>query len=160
MIIQRFAAKPAAEGEINSVIAGSFFSFIPMLFGLLAVQPAAMQEGVTRLVVQDEVILRVTIEPRPMRPIEWVEHKGPKCIPAAAIQRALLQGSEQVDFVLANHVRIRAQFDENCPALDFSGGFYLQPEDERLCAHRDAIHSRMGGSCTIERFKMLVPKLP
>jgi hypothetical protein len=60
--------------------------------------------------------------------------------------------------VMANRARVRAQFDEGCPALDFYGGFYLQPEDERLCARRDAVHSRMGGSCRIERFKLLVPK--
>ena len=132
---------------------------MPLLFGLFGAQPGEVGQVVTRLIVQDEVILRVPVQPRPLVPdFEWIEKKGPKCIPAAAIQRALLQGSEQVDFVLANHVRIRAQFDENCPALDFYGGFYLQPEDERLCAHRDAIHSRIGSSCTIERFKQLVPK--
>ena len=109
--------------------------------------------------IQDEVILRVPVQPHPLLPdFEWVEKKGPKCIPAAAIQRALLSGSEQVDFILANRARIRAQFDEDCPALDFYDGFYLQPQDERLCAHRDAVHSRIGGSCTIERFKELVPK--
>jgi hypothetical protein len=80
-------------------------------------------------------------------------------VPVAAIQRALLSGSEQVDFVLYNRTRIRAQFDEDCPALDFYGGFYLQLEDDRLCAKRDAIHSRIGTSCTIGRFKQLVPKL-
>jgi hypothetical protein len=93
-----------------------------------------------------------------MPQVEWIEKKGPKCVPVAAIQRALLQGSEQVDFVMVNHARIRAQLDEDCPALDFYGGFYLQPEDDRLCAQRDAIHSRMGGSCTIEKFKQLIPK--
>jgi hypothetical protein len=132
---------------------------VPLLLGIFGAQPGEVGQVVTRLIVQDEVILRVPVQPRPLIPdFEWIEKKGPKCIPAAAIQRALLQGSEQVDFVLANHVRIRAQFDENCPALDFYGGFYLQPEDERLCAHRDAIHSRIGSSCTIERFKQLVPK--
>lgn len=133
---------------------------MPFLLGLFGAQPGAVGESVTRLIVQDEVILRVPVQPRPLLPeFEWVEKKGPKCIPAAAIQRAMLSGSEQVDFVLANHARIRAQFDEDCPALDFYGGFYLQPRDERLCAGRDAIHSRIGGSCTIERFKQLVPKL-
>ena len=132
---------------------------MPLLFGLFGAQPGSVGQVVTRLIVQDEVILRVPVQPRPLIPdFEWIEKKGPKCIQAAAIQRALLQGSEQVDFVLTNHVRIRAQFDEDCPALDFYGGFYLQPEDERLCAHRDAIHSRIGSSCTIERFKQLVPK--
>jgi hypothetical protein len=122
-------------------------------------QPGIVEQSVTRLIIQDEVILRVPVQPHPLFPdIEWIEKKGPKCIPAAAIQRALLSGSEQVDFIMANRVRIRAQFDEGCPALDFYGGFYLQPQDERVCAHRDAVHSRMGGSCTIERFKQLIPK--
>ena len=55
---------------------------------------------------------------------------------------------------------VRAHLDEDCPALDFYRGFYLQVQDDHLCAHRDAIHSRMGGSCTIDKFKQLVPKLP
>jgi len=135
------------------------WNVVPLLLGLFAVQPATVEQSVTRLIIQDEMILRVPVQPHPLFPdIEWIEKKGPKCIPAAAIQRALLSGSEQVDFVMANRVRIRAQFDEDCPALDFYGGFYLQPQDERLCAHRDAVHSRIGGSCTIERFKQLVPR--
>jgi hypothetical protein len=134
-------------------------NFVPLLLGLFAAQPATVGQSVTRLMVQEEVILRIPVQARPLLPeFEWMEKKGPKCIPAAAIQRALLSGSEQVDFVLVNHARIRAQFDEDCPALDFYGGFYLQPQDERLCAHRDAVHSRIGSSCTIERFKQLVPK--
>jgi hypothetical protein len=135
------------------------WNFVPLLLGLFAVQPATVERSVTRLIIQDEVILRVPVQPHPLFPdIEWVEKKGPRCIPAAAIQRALLSGSEQVDFVLANHARVRAQFAEGCPALDFYGGFYLQPQDDRLCAHRDAVHSRMGGSCAIEGFKQLIPK--
>ena len=137
----------------------SIFTLVPVLIGLFAAEQAGVQT-VTRLVVQDEVILRVPVGPRPIVPqIEWVERNGPKCIPAGAIRRALLSGSEQVDFVLANRQRVRAEFDEDCPALDFYGGFYLQPQDTRLCSGRDAIHSRMGGSCTIAQFKMLVPRL-
>jgi hypothetical protein len=133
---------------------------LPLLVGLLAAQPDTVGQTVTRLIVQDEVILRVPVQPRPLVPeFEWVEKKGPKCIPAAAIQRALLSGPEQVDFILVNRARIRAKFDEDCPALDFYAGFYLQSEDERVCAHRDAVHSRIGGSCRIERFKQLVPKV-
>ena len=139
---------------------GIFLSLFPVLLGFLAVQPGAVQQTVTRLVVQDEVILRVPVQPRPFVPeIDWIEHKGPKCIPAGAIRRAVLSGDGQVDFVLADRRRIRAQFDEDCPALDFYGGFYLQPQDDQLCARRDAIHSRMGGSCTIERFRQLKPQL-
>jgi hypothetical protein len=142
------------------VSAGAIWNFVPLLLGLVAAQPGSVGEAVTRLVVQDELIIRVPVQPRPLLPeIEWVEKKGPKCVPVAAIQRALLSGSEQVDFVLANRARIRAKFDEDCPALDFYGGFYLQLEDDRLCAHRDAIRSRIGTSCTIDHFKQLVPRL-
>lgn len=132
---------------------------LPLLLALFAAQPQMMEQSVTRLVIQDEVILRVPVLPRPVMPeLKWEERKGPKCIPSAAIQRALLSGSGQVDFILAGRGRIRAQLDEDCPALDFYAGFYLQPQDDRLCAGRDVIRSRMGGSCTIERFKQLVPK--
>ncbi|HZC37432.1 MAG TPA: hypothetical protein VE221_02015 [Sphingomicrobium sp.] len=139
---------------------GTILSFIPLLLGLFAAQPVAMQQSVTRLVIRDEVILRVPVEPHPLGPaIDWVERKAPKCVPVAAIRGALLSGPSQVDFILAGGARVRARFDEDCPALDFYGGFYLQPQDERLCAGRDAVHSRIGGSCTIDHFKQLVPKL-
>lgn len=134
---------------------------LPALVALFTAQPGAIPQSVTRLIMQDEVILRVPLQPRPMAPqIDWIEAKGLKCIPTAAIRRAFLSGPEQVDFVLASRNRVRAQFDEDCPALDFYGGFYLQPQDDgRLCVRRDAIHSRMGGSCTIKKFKLLIPKL-
>ena len=137
----------------------AIWNLLPLLVGLLGAQPGVVGQSVTRLIVQDEIILRIPVQPHPLMPdFQWIEKKGPKCVPVAAIQRALLSGTEQVDFILANRERIRAQFDEDCPALDFYGGFYLQVEDDRLCARRDAIHSRIGTSCTIERFKQLVPK--
>ena len=138
----------------------TLFGLLPLLLGMFAAQPAGVQT-VTRLVVQDEVILRVPVQPRPQAPrLEWVEHKGPKCIPGASIRRALLSGPERVDFVLANRARVRAEFDEDCPALDFYGGFYLTPERGQICARRDEIRNRIGGSCQIERFRVMVPTAP
>jgi hypothetical protein len=135
----------------------AILSFIPLAVGLLTAQPVAMQQTVTRLVIQDEVVLRVPVQPRPLGPpVDWVEKKAPKCVPVSVIRGALLSGPNQVDFVLAGGARLRAKFDEDCPALDFYRGFYLQPQDERLCAGRDAVHSRIGGSCTIDKFKQLV----
>jgi hypothetical protein len=157
--IQPATAKPPLNGGGLQMIPGTVLNLLPLVLGLFAAQPGIVEQSVTRLVVQDEVILRVPVLPHPLMPqFEWEERKGPKCIPAAAVQRALLSGSEQVDFILAGRGRIRAELDEDCPALDFYAGFYLQPQDQRLCAGRDAIHSRMGGSCTIARFKQLVPK--
>jgi len=129
-----------------------------MLFGILAWQPG--ETNVSRLVVQDEVILRIPVQPHSIAPqFDWLEKKGPKCIPAAAIRRLSLSGDEQVDFILSGGGRVRAKFEEDCPALDFYGGAYLQyGRDQQICAHRDAVMSRIGGSCTIERFKLLIPK--
>jgi hypothetical protein len=139
---------------------GTILDLVPLVLGLFAMQPGTVEQSVTRLVVQETVILRVPVQPRPLRPtFLWEERKGPRCLPVAAVRRALLFGSEQVDFILGNGRRVRAQLDEDCPALDFYGAFYLQTEDGRLCIGRDAIHSRGGGSCTIDRFKLLVPHL-
>src|SRR5206468_12907331 len=99
---------------------GGIWTLLPLLFGMFAGQPVGVGESVTRLVIQDEVILRVPVQPHRFMPdVDWVERKGPKCIPAAAIQRALLSNSARVDFSLSDRTRVRAHLDENCPALDF-----------------------------------------
>ena len=142
------------------VTSGAIWNLLPLLVGLFGAQPGAVGQSVSRLIIQDEVILRVPVQPHPIVPeFEWIEKKGPKCIPAATIRRGMLSGAEQVDLILAGGSRVRARFDENCPALDFYGGFYLQyGRDQQICARREAVMSRMGRSCTIERFKLLVPK--
>ena len=149
----------AGNGGRLQMIPGTVLSFVPLLLGLFAAQPNVVQQSVTRLIVQDEIILRVPIQPRPLVPrFDWVEHKGPKCIDTGIIRGALLSNVQQVDFIIQGPRRIRAELDEDCPALDFYGGFYLQPQDQRLCAVRDSIHSRMCGRCTIQAFNQLIPK--
>ena len=82
-----------------------------MLLGLVAAQPRALEQGVSRLIVQDELILRVPVAPRPMGPpIVWQESKGPRCIPTSAIRAAMLSNDpQQVDFLLVNRARVRAK---------------------------------------------------
>lgn len=130
----------------------------PTLFGFGA-QSAQQGEVVRRVIVQNQVIFRIPIRPRTVMPIEWEEHKGPKCVPAAAIAGALLSGPSSIDFVLRNRSRVRAKMDSNCQALDYYGQFYLQPEDGMVCAKRETIRSRIGGTCRIDKFKTLKPKL-
>lgn len=128
-------------------------SFLPAWFG---VAMFAQSDEVRTLVVQQEVIMRVPVRPAP--PIAWDEEKGPKCIPARSIRAAMISGRNQVDFLFFNRSRMRARLSEDCLALDFYNGFYLTPEDGQVCAKRDGVHSRIGGSCRIERFRRLVPK--
>lgn len=136
----------------------ALISLFPALLGLLS-DPPREQEVVRRMVIRDELILRIPVRPRASPAIEWVEKKGPKCVDANRIAGASLSGPSSIDFVLRNRQRIRAEMDSECPALDFYRGFYLQPDDERICAKRDTIRSRVGGSCRIERFRTLVPHL-
>ena len=130
-------------------------SLLPAWFAAFA---GVQSDQVRTLVVQEEVIMRVPVRPMPHR-FEWEEKKGPKCIPARSIRGAMISGREHVDFVLLDRTRLRARLSDDCPALDFYSGFYLTPEDGKLCAKRDGIHSRIGSSCRIERFRRLVPKL-
>lgn len=114
-------------------------------------------DRVTRLVVQGEQIFRIPVRPSPGQ-FEWEERGGPKCVVAGAIRGAFSSGIDHVDFVTVRGRRVRARLENDCPALDFYGGFYLNPEDHRICAGRDSIRSRIGGSCRIESFHLLLPK--
>jgi hypothetical protein len=159
LIVQALTAKPSNHGGPVAVTISTFLALFPALFGMSAVQGAEPQTTVRRLIVQDELILRVPLRPRLVMPeIEWVEQRGPRCIDTGEIRGASLSGREHVDFLMFNRSRVRAEFSSDCPALDFYGGFYLKPEDDRLCARRDSVHSRVGGSCRIERFMHLVPR--
>lgn len=136
----------------------ALLGLIPSIFGMVSGAPEA-PAAVRRVVIRNEVILRVPIRPRLSPAIEWDERKGPKCLPVGAIAGAMLSGPSSIDFVLRNRSRVRAKMDSDCPALDFYDGFYLQPNDDRICSKRETISSRVGTSCRIERFRMLVPKV-
>ena len=137
--------------------------FVSLLTALLAGSeaPPAPREGVRVTTIEERLIIRVPVAPRPRQRlhIHWEEEKGPKCLPADAIALAFLSGPDSIDFLLRNRQLVRARLDSDCDGLDFYGGFYVQPEDRRICARRDTIRSRVGGSCRIEKFHTLVPKV-
>ena len=113
---------------------------------------------VTRLIVRDEIIWRVPVVPLQREPdIAWQSKRGPKCIAASSLSAAAIADDSSVDFLLRNRTRLRASLDNDCPTLDFYGGFYLQSDDEKVCAGRDEIRNRMGGTCRIQGFKLMVP---
>jgi hypothetical protein len=133
-----------------------FLTLLPSLLGLTA---SAQPDQVRTMVVQEEVIMRIPVRTRLSPPaFDWVERKGPKCVDADEIRAAALRDRTHVDFLMVERVRIRAQLADDCPALDFYNGFYLTPNNGKVCVGRESIHSRMGGSCRIERFRRLVPR--
>lgn len=124
------------------------------MLGLSSAQP----REVTRVTIEQTTVFRIPVRPHSTAPfIQWSEHKGPKCLPTADIAGAMLAGPDSIDFLLRDRQRVRARVDDDCTALDFYDGFYVQPIDDRLCARRDEIRSRMGASCRIETFRTLVP---
>jgi hypothetical protein len=137
----------------------AILGLITALFGMAGDPPPPTQQGVRRVVINEELVISIPIRPRPPQRIDWSEKKGPKCIPVEYIAGAMWSGPSSIDFVLRDRSRIRALMDDECPALDFYRGFYLQPDDERICAKRETIRSRVGGTCRIERFKRLVPQI-
>ena len=112
-----------------------------------------------QLSIRQSVIIRVPTRGTPPAPIQWKESKGPKCLSMATIAGAVVSDDDSVDLIFRGGGRIRAQLEDECPALDYYSGFYLRPtKDKRICAGRDSIHSRSGGECEIRRFRTLTPK--
>lgn len=116
-----------------------------------------------QVTMRQQIIVRVPARPRASRPagrpIEWKEGKGPKCVSARSIAGATLLGRNSVDLIFRDNSRVRAKLEKSCPALDYYHGFYISPNsDGMICADRDAIRSRMGGECEIERFRSLRPE--
>ena len=137
----------------------AFLGLIPALLGLAQDPPSSQPPAVRRVWIRDELVISIPIRPRPPQRVDWIEKKGPKCIGTEQLAGAMWSGPSSIDFVLRDRSRIRAVMDDECPALDFYRGFYLQPDDERICAKRETIRSRVGGTCRIERFRRPVPQV-
>lgn len=111
------------------------------------------------MTVEQRLIVRVPVRPQWRGQLRWDEaDRGPKCLPVGAIAGASLAGTDGIDFVLRNRQRVRAKLDADCAGLDFWEGFYVQPQDRRICARRDSISSRVGATCEISRFRSLTPR--
>ena len=156
IIRSTLAVRPTYRDGITRMILLSVFSLIPAMLAIAGEDPEPV---VRRVVIQDEVIFRIPVRPRPPQKFEWREKKGPRCVNADRIAGAMLSGPNSIDFLLRDRTLVRAMMDSNCPALDFYKGFYLQPDDERICAKRETIRSRVGASCRIERFRSLVKQV-
>jgi hypothetical protein len=142
------------------MILASLLSWLPALLAG-GEAPPIHRAGVRSMVVEQQLIIRVPVQPRPKLRVRWQEEKGPKCLPSFAIARAALSGPDRVDFILRNRQRVRARLDSDCSnGLDFYGDLYIQPEEKgRVCARRDVIRSRVGATCRIEKFHWLVPRV-
>jgi hypothetical protein len=124
------------------------------------------QVEVAQMTLHQRIVIRIPRLPftRPpveaQQPIVWSEKKGPKCVAMEDLIGAAISAPDSIDLMIDDGTRMRAKLDDDCPPLDYYSSYYLKPtRDGMVCADRDAIRSRSGGSCPIEEFKRLVPKI-
>ncbi|MEN2789088.1 hypothetical protein ABC974_05575 [Sphingomonas oligophenolica] len=144
---------------------------IPALILLALVPGASAEESrvdrveVAQVIFHQRIIIRIPRLPfthppvEASQPVRWVEKKGPKCVALGEIAGATITAANSVDLIVEDDKRIRAKLDDDCPSLDYYSGLYLKATpDGMICADRDAVRTRSGGSCGIDEFKRLVAK--
>ena len=73
-----------------------------------------------------------------------------RCVGIDQVAGAVVFGDRAVELTMTDHSRWRMGFDAACPALGFYQGFYYRRAVAgRLCAGRDAVIARSGGTCPI-----------
>lgn len=149
-----------------AAVPGAAQDSVPLPAAPPSPSPSPPGEQLAQLSIHERIVIRVPrmrAEPPPPPaeppPVRWIEKRGDRCIPAAAIAGALISGPGSVDMVLDDGGRARALLEADCPALDYYLGFYIKPTtDGKVCAGRDAIRSRSGAMCPIRAFRRLVPR--
>lgn len=134
-------------------------TILAYVFAMAAASAGEQPVEMAQLTIRQRIIIRVPatpVQPMPVQRLRWKEKSGPKCIPMNGLAAAAVMKADAVDLMLRGGKRLRAQFDSECPSLDFYSGFYIMPSaDGKICAGRDMIHSRAGGRCGIAKFKTL-----
>ncbi|MEG3175941.1 hypothetical protein U1872_06850 [Sphingomonas sp. RB3P16] len=138
---------------------------------LLALAPAASAQvesidrvELAQLTIHQRIVIRI---PRVLggrrdlrsEPVDQrlTTKKGPKCVPMGALEGAMITGGDSVDLFVADGTRLRAELNDDCPALDFYSGLYVKgTSDGLVCSDRDSIRARSGSACKIERFRRVV----
>jgi hypothetical protein len=129
-------------------------------------RPPATGRG---MIVHQQIIIRVSPAPRApgnrignaRQNIVWQEERGPRCIPVRQILGAAQIGQESIDLILRDTTRVRARLERRCVAMDYYFGVYVRPNpDGLICANRDEVRARSGGSCGIDNFRILRPREP
>jgi hypothetical protein len=127
-----------------------------------ASEPVGVQYG--QLSYRERIVIRIPRLPVPARghrasAIDWQEKKGPRCVEARTLASAAVSPNGDVDLIVTDGRRLRAKLDDDCPNLNFYGGFYLKrAKDGKVCARRDMLRTRSGGRCEIRRFRTLEQK--
>lgn len=95
--------------------------------------------------------------PRSSPQSRLVERKAGSCLSASDIAGVQVGQTNRLVLYMRDRRIFTAYLDKACRAREFYSGFYLERQsDGKLCAGRDKLHSRAGGSCELGRFGQLV----
>lgn len=101
---------------------------------------------------------RTEVRVVPMRPAQprvaeqWQAGKASTraCIDISNIAGAAMLDPGTVDIVMKGGIRWRLLLDQQCHQLSYYGGIYYHPgKAGQICAGKDRILSRAGGSCRV-----------
>lgn len=138
-LIARGIGSPARTGEVSTGEAQHYVIHVP------------------RITITTTTVVTSRRAPAALPP-PMVERKAPDCIRMDRMVAFAVTQRDSVDLMLNDGTRMRAKLGSNCPSLGFYSGFYVRPNaDGKMCAKRDPLRSRSGGSCDIQAFKALVP---
>jgi hypothetical protein len=146
------------------MIFASSAAWMLLIFGGADMAAAQAPPGNVQVVVRQRIVVRVS-RPGAVQPAasmsSWREGRGPRCVAASSVAGASLLSENSVDLVMRDQTRVRARLESGCSGIEFYQGFYVNgTADGMICAERDAIRSRMGGQCRIDRFRSLAAVRP
>ena len=82
-----------------------------------------------------------------------------RCVGIDHVAGAVVFGDRAVELSMSDGSHWRMGFAQSCPALGFYSGFYYRRAVAgRLCAGRDAVIARSGGTCPISTITR-IPRL-
>ena len=126
LIVQRLTARPEPGTRSHNM---PFALLLVALSSAVRLRRAAcaVGRGAHASSSSEEVIMRIPVRPRSVAAVSnGTNSKGPKCIDAANIRgRCPVRPVQRSTSCCSTGTRLRAQLDEDCPALDFYNGFYL-----------------------------------
>lgn len=84
--------------------------------------------------------------------------KTKACIDTDRIAGAVIMDQRTLDVVLRGGERFRLSLASDCPQVGYYGSFYYQVSSAgKLCAGRDRVMGRAGGSCKVRAIAPITP---
>lgn len=113
---------------------------------------------VPRMTITRTTTIITSRAPAAPPPVAYIERKKKDCVEMQTIAGFDVTQPDGIDLMLRDGSRLRVRLAKSCPALAFYPGFYMKPNpDGKMCAGRDMIRTRSGGTCAVQTLKTLVP---